>query len=444
MPTALSPIPAKFRLAQPQIQLALVKLALVKLALAALLLSGPVPAAFGQNNWNRFRGENGRGVVARSHVPLPWSEGDVAWRAQLPGEGNGSPIIQNHRVFIQSADPESAERHVLAYDLLTGEELWARSYPSQPHAMHARSSYASSTPCADDSAVYVAWGAPDGVLVKAFTHDGEELWTRNLGRFVGGHGFGGSPMLFDGKLIVLNSQDAEELPPGVAPGQTEVVALDPATGETIWSTPRTTTRVCYGVPAAYRDSQGRDVLVMNETGDGFFGLEANTGRPLWNRKAFTKRCVSSPLVVGDLIFGSEGSGGGGNIVFAINTARNQEVAFDIRGAEAPYVPTPVAKDDLLFLWSDKGIASAVELPSGKLLWSKRIGGDVSASPIILGEHLIGIAEDGTATILAAAREFQEIGKVKLGETTRATPAAREDCLLLRTASQLICVGQPNR
>jgi hypothetical protein len=58
--------------------------------------------------------------------------------------------------------------------------------------------------------------------------------------------------------------------------------------------------------------------------------------------------------------------------------------------------------------------------------------------------LLGISEDGTLTVLAAARKFKRLGEVKLGETTRSTPALREDALLVRTDSTLIRVGKPKQ
>ncbi len=130
-----------------------------------------------------------------------------------------------------------------------------------------------------------------------------------------------------------------------------------------------------------QDDTGHDLLLMNETGEGMFALDLRSGERVWNRKNFTKRCVSSPVVISGLAIGTEGSGGGGNLLFAIDTKRNHELVFEMRKA-APYVPTPVGVGQLMFTWDDKGIVSCVELPSGQVLWSERVGGNVSSSPLL--------------------------------------------------------------
>lgn len=391
-------------------------------------------------DWNRFRGENGQGVIEQCNVPLPWAESDVAWKIELPGKGNGSPIVVGKTVFIMSAAAES-QRYALAYDLVSGKELWRKPFATQSHKVHAKSSYASCTPCANSSAVFFAWASPENLTVKAFSHAGDELWTKDFGRYISAHGFGGSPILVDDKLILSNNQDAEELPPGVAPGDSSVMALDIKTGNVVWETPRKSVRTCYGAPSVHEEA-GEKVLIFAETGDGLFALDSATGKQLWNNKVFSKRSVSCPVIVGDIAISTEGSGGGGNILFAVNLKGNHELAFEIKNTIAPYVPTPVAKGELLFLWADKGIVTCASATSGETFWSERIGGNVSSSPVIAGDKLIGIDEEGTVTILAASRSFREFGRVKLGEVTRSTPLLAENYVLIRTDSKLMCVGKP--
>ncbi len=392
-------------------------------------------------DWPRFRGENGVGAIPECSVPIPWKDTDVCWQISLPGKGNSSPVVAGERVFLMSADPNSAERYILCYDLKSGNELWRVTSDSEPHTIHTRSSYASSSPCVNEQAVFVSWAKPDNLVLKAFSHDGKELWSRDLGRYISQHGFGASPALFGKTLVLFNSQQAQELPPGVEPGQSRVMAFHCDTGELIWESSRTATRACYGVPTLFKDEAGKDALLFTNTGDGIFALDLATGTQLWGNKVFTKRTVSSPIIVGDLAIGTEGSGGGGNILFGVQLHGKHELVFQLNRA-APYVPTPVAKDNLLFLWSDNGIVTCLKLPEVEVVWSKRIGGNVSTSPLIAGDTLIGIAEDGTLTALAATENFQELGSVKLEDTVRATPLLSRDYILIRTDSKLLCIGQP--
>ncbi len=392
--------------------------------------------------WGRFRGANGVGGVEKCDVPLPWKAEDVAWEVELPGTGNGSPIFYGDQVFIAAANPETAERHLLSYRLKDGHKLWDKRVESKPYHLHARSSYASSTPCLNDSAVFFCWATPDSMIVMALNHAGEELWKlEDLGTYTSQHGFGASPALFGKTLVVLNSQDTADLPPGTKPGESQVMAFDCETSKLKWATPRTASRACYGAPTLYKDSSGADALLFCNTGDGLFALDLETGKPLWNANVFSKRCVSSPVIVGDLAIGTEGSGGGGNVLYAVDVNGKHEVKLKV-DRSAPYVPTPVAKDSLLFMWGDAGIVSCLQLPGGDTLWSKRIGGNVSSSPVIAGDKLIGIAEDGTVTVLAASSGFNELGSVELGATCRSTPAVSEHFILIRTDKKLICIGKP--
>ena len=234
-----------------------------------------------QNEWGRFRGPNGKGVQPKTKAPIPWQASDVRWKIDLPGSGNSSPVVWKDRVYIFTAYPDNASRELLAIDLKTGRTLWQKSYPSEAHPLHQRSSYASSTPVVDDSGIYIAWGVPNRVEVRALTHSGDEVWNRDLGRYVSQHGFGTSPIIVDNKLILINSQDAEELPEGVEPGVSSIVALNLKSGETIWENKRRTTRVCYGVPCVIKQDD-KTLLLGAGTVEGFLQSMLKMEKPSGN------------------------------------------------------------------------------------------------------------------------------------------------------------------
>lgn len=386
--------------------------------------------------WTRFRGPNGTGESEATTIPAQWTDADYNWKVPVPGTGHSSPVLWGDRLFILSADPETATRFTLCYDSLTGKKIWERSFPSQPHKVHKQSSYASGTPTVDDKHVYFAWASPSSITLIAMTHDGKTAWTRDLGPWSSQHGFGTSPILFKDLVILSNSQESKEIPEPTC----YMLAFDSATGKDRWKTKRNSENTSYAVPAIFQPKSGAPQLVSTNTGDGIYALDPLTGKALWSQSVFDKRTVSSPLVKGDLIFGTNGSGGGGNyLVAARSDGGTPELAYKI-STQAPYVPISVARDDLLFLMSDGGIATCVDLKTGQTHWQQRIGGNYSSSLVRAGDKIYCSSMDGEVVVLAAEKTFKELGRTSLGDGIRSTPAIANGQMFLRTFSHLMSVG----
>lgn len=404
--------------------------------LAVLLL----PAAGGRaQEWTRFRGPNGTGVSAAQSIPVTWTDADYLWQTRLPGKGHGSPVVWGRKLFLLSADPDSATRYVICIDTDTGETLWQRDYAAAPHALNALNSYASSTPAVDEQRVYVAWGTGDRLLLRALDHDGREVWMQDLGAYVCEHGFGNSPIVYEDLVILVNSQQAEELEPNQQPGRSSVMAFDRETGQLRWETPRTVARVCYSTPCVYQPPEGPPELICHDKGHGFYSLDPRTGAENWSLPVFTLRTVASPIIVGDLVFGCAGSGGGGHYLVAARLGQQPQEVYRVT-RQAPYITTSIARGDLVFLCVDRGLVSCMQAADGTIVWSKRLSRGFAGSPVLVDGKLYVIDSDGEVLVLAAEREFKQLGRVALGEPSRATPAVAGGRMFLRTESQLFCIG----
>ncbi|MDP1562749.1 MAG: PQQ-binding-like beta-propeller repeat protein [Pirellulaceae bacterium] len=390
--------------------------------------------------WARFRGANGLGTLVlpnRSTVRLSETP---QWQLKLEGNGNGSPVIFQQLVFVQSADSQSGKQFLQCFNLVDGAEVWTREFPGQSHATHAWGSLASSTPTVDADRVYFCWGSPEHTYLAAMTHDGTLIWQRDLGPNRFEHGFGSSPALIGGRLIFFHSQDATDQE--LAPKFSRMLSLEPATGKTVWETSlEKTTRVCYGVPVEIMLPSGKAGILAADTGHGIFCLDAESGSLLWEQPVIKQRAVSGALAIDGLAFASSGSGGGGNQLVAIRLADQQEVYRISRNAN--YVPMPVAVGGKLFVPNDKGILSCCQLATGEILQQQRVDEqrfNISSSLVALGNVLLVLSDEGKLKVISADEDLKTLQTLDLGEPTRATPALHQDAAIFRTETTLQCYG----
>src|SRR5271169_2099180 len=136
-----------------------------RLLLVGLLLPvGSNARAADVPSWPRFRGPNGAGVSTDKNVPLKWSAKEgILWKTDLPGTGNGSPIIWGDRIFIQSATEK--QRLLLCLSVDKGEIVWQQAVPGKDSKKHPKNSLASSTPATDGERIYAAFWDGDNLLL---------------------------------------------------------------------------------------------------------------------------------------------------------------------------------------------------------------------------------------------------------------------------------------
>jgi len=429
-----------------------------KLLLATLFLAllGQLSAADAQE-WTRFRGPNGSGASEASTVPDTWSDNDYNWKVELPGAGHSSPVLWGNKIFLINGDPATGNRIVMCLNAADGSIAWKKQYAGSLFRIHQFSSFASSTPATDKNHVYVAWATPEKYTLMALDHDGNEVWQRDLGPFKSQHGQGTSPILYDDLVIIGDEHDApgEITPSGPAikndpdaeagkSGGSWLMAFDRNTGDLRWKIPRKSLIVAYSTPCVYHGASGRDELIFDGAAHGMTSIDPQTGKVNWELPVFERRCVGSPVVVGDLVLGTCGNGAGINTLVAIRPGDGKdikpEIAYKIDKTSAPYVPTVIAKGDLVFLWSDQGIATCIDGPSGKIHWRERIGGSYFGSPVRVANRIYCTSTDGEVVVLAASDQFQVISRAKLDDVCRSTPAVAGGKLYLRTQSHLFSLG----
>lgn len=384
-----------------------------------------VPAVLAEN-WPCWRGPRLDGTSEEKHVPVHWSAtSNVLWKTALPGAGHASPIVWGDHLFTIAAIPEEQARVLLCLDLIRGKILWQKTVLVAPlESKHRLNSHASSTPATDGERVYVAFLDRNEMLVAAFDFSGSLKWLVRPGPFRSMHGFCSSPILFKNKVIVNGDHD----------GDSYIVALDRATGKTLWKTPRQNKTRSYCVPLI-RELGGRPQMVLS--GDkSVASYDPNNGKLHWLIDGPTDQFVASPVYnenAGLLFI----TGGYPEHHILALTPEGKIRWRTTRGVA--YVPSPISVGDFFFVVSDSGVAHCFDAASGKTLWAERMG-EHHASLVAANGLVYFLNDHGVTHVVRAAPEYVLIGKNELNEKTFASPAVSGGRIFLRSDRHLFCIG----
>lgn len=401
-------------------------------AIQATWMSADVAA---QQNWTRFRGANGVGVSDLKGLPTTWSDGAYKWNIELPGLGHAAPVVWGNKLFITSAINEGAERTLYCLSPQTGKRIWSRTIGLNKSHKHNKSSWASATPAVDGERVYVAFSDEEHYTLAAYDLDGQLVWRRLLGTFESQHGQGVSPIIFEDMVIIPNLQK----------GPSSIIAVDKRTGRTRWSSIHRFYRTSYSTPIIIQRKGEPAQLICASGALGVASLNPYTGRLYWNTGEFPepRRTVASPVYAAGLILQSCGGGGKGTVLIAVDPSNPTDKTKDRirykREKVVHYVPTPIVYGKHVYLWNDNGVFSCIEAATGKNIWTKRVGGNFSGSPVCVDGKIYCMSEEGDCVVVAASPEYKLLGKTSLGDSSHSTPAVANGRLFLRTFHRLMCL-----
>lgn len=422
--------------------------------LSAVSMSGRAAAEV-LPSWSQWRGPAGQGhAPAAKDLPRAWSESEnVAWKTPVEGKGWSSPVLDRGRLWLTTAvetplsETEKAQRlanvenssslqvsgpvslRAVCLDATSGKvlhdiELFRQS---QPDPIHSLNSYASPSPILDGGRLYCHFGTNGTAAVDAAT--GAILWKHSLQTIKHENGAGGTPVLFEKRLIF--DCDGSD--------QQYIVALDTATGEVAWKTERSGERnpepqlkKAYGSPIV-TEVDGRAVL-LSTGADWLYAYDPTDGRELWKQAygVLGFSIVPRPIVGHGMAFISTSFMQPELLAVKLPIGDAlPEIAWRVKKS-VPNIPSPILVGDEIVMVSDKGVATCLDADSGDVRFSERLGGNFCSSPLYAdGRIWIGNRE-GQTFILTPGKEFHVEATNQLDGEIMATPIAVGPALFLRT------------
>ncbi len=374
-------------------------------------------------DWPWWRGPQRNGVAnPNQDPPTQWSASqNVAWKSPVPGRGHSSPTVVGRRVFLATADEQLGTQSVLCYDRETGKQLWQTEvHRGGLMRKNEKSSAASGTVACDGESVFICFANNGAVYVTAINLDGKQRWQTKIADYVIHKGYGASPAVY--QSLVIASADSHA--GGVIAG------LDRSTGAVQWKhdrpkEPNYTSPIILNVA-------GRDQLFL--TGCNLFSsFDPRKGTTLWEVKGATTECVTSTVTDGERVFCSGGYPK--NHLAAVLADGSGKVAWETK--DRVYVPSLLARDGYLFGVLDAGVAACWKSDTGEQTWKKRLGGEFSASPVLVGDTIYATSENGETFIFRADPvKFEQIAVNKLGDQAMASTTICGGRIYMRVVEQV--------
>jgi len=395
-----------------------------------LVIEPILPAPGAARQWPRWRGPTGMGLSAERGLPLRWSPAEnVAWKTDLPGSGNSSPVIWGERIYLTTAFDGGKRRSLACLKRSDGMLLFVKDAPAvDPEGrVIAKNGYASATPALDGERAFAFFG---NTGLVAFDLDGNVLWHRPLPPFDAMHGTGASPVLC-GDLVVLFQEQSSK--PSIG------IALDKRTGEVRWSIERKPA-LGWCTPLALRVA-GREQLIYGAS-NTLVSYDPATGKEIWRCGGPTHEVIPTVVAGHGLIYCASGRTGPTLAVRPAGSGDITGTALAWRSPRgAPHVPSPVLSGDLLYEVNDLGIVTCFRARTGDVLYQQRLGAKFSASPLAADGRIYLTSEEGDTTVIRDGPEFEVLSVNPLGEYTLASPAVLGGQIFIRTQKHLFAIGK---
>lgn len=393
-------------------------------------------------DWPQWRGPQRDGHSPEKGLLSEWpDEGPpLLWTASGLGSGYASVGVVGDRIYTVGMR-QNKTTFLIALDQ-HANKLWETPLSDNEEPPNG-------TPTVSEGRVYVVTFR--GVLACCDAQTGELLWKKDYtrqfrGRMMSGWGYSESPLI-DGDRVVCT--------PGGS--QAMLVALDKHDGKTIWTTVMPDNLGPKGNDgAAYSSiviSHGGGVKqYVQLVGRGVIGVDAHTGKLLWNYNKIANGTanIPTPIVSGNYVFASTGYGDGGSALLEIQRAENRRVGI----REVYYFPSNqlqnhhggmILVDKFLYLGHghNNGFPVCLEMATGQVAWRPGRGpGSGSAAVAYADGHLYFRYQDGTMALIEAnPREYRLKGKFRLATHLGEGwphPAIANGCLFLRDQDVLMC------
>lgn len=397
------------------------------IAAASILILLPPFAWTADPEWTGWLGPERNGWVDDFQPPQTWPDKlQQLWRVRV-GEGYGSPLITNGRVYQHARQGDQEVAWCL--NLNDGKVLWQQSAPT-PFKMggggerHGKGP--KSSPVMADGRLFTL--SITGTLIARDTETGSLIWKRDYNsRFPKSHPYWGvsaSPIIVDNLIVVHFGND----------DQGTLVALDTSSGKEVWT--QGTDGTSYSSPLLAKFSGVRQIIDWNH--NSLCGIDVASGERLWTQPfphEGHNQNMPTPTINGNrILLGAENRG-----IHSFEpqlTDKGWKVTENWHQTKVALdMSTAVMNNGLLYGFShyNSGQLFCLNPDTGELEWQSRGRSGQNVTFLAIPDHIVALINDGKLKIFSAAgTDTKQVASYRVADSpTWAPPVVLADGFLVK-------------
>jgi outer membrane protein assembly factor BamB len=424
-----------------------------------MLLGSMTTAKAAVGDWPQWRGPNRDDISKETGLLKDWPENGpaLAWEIKDIGGGFSSVSVVGGKIYTmgsfanapvagekkeepkaESNAPGKKKRRppvnettaILALDG-SGKILWKTNVG--PTGDGGGYPGPRCTPTIDEGHLYAT--SDKGDLVCLDAENGKEIWRVNFqkdlgGQMMSGWGYAESPTI-DGANVICS--------PGGKEGT--LAALDKKTGKVVWRSKDFTDRASYASLVPAEIGGARQYVVLTDA--SVAGI-STSGALLWKaaRKGATA-VIPTPIVKDNLVFVTSGYGIGCNLmkVEGSSTALTAEQTYANTDMKVHHGGV-ICLGDYVYGSSDPGILTCMSIKDGKVVWKDRSVGKGSLAYADGRLYLRAEGSGNVALVEASPDGYKEHGQLKQPDRSRKSawphPVIAGGKLYIRDQEVLLC------
>jgi len=382
--------------------------------------------------WNQWRGPNRDAIARDSDLLQSWPEGGpkLVWKATDLGGGFSGVSFWGNRIFTMG-DMEDGS-YLLCINKADGKPLWSarvgQAGGNDPQRPGPRC-----TPATDGTRVITV--GQYGELLCADIITGKELWSKSYQNDFGTTtvprwNFSASPLLDGDRVICL---------PGGPKGS--IVALNKENGELLWQTEEVTDDASYSSVIIGEIDGVRQYIAVTDA--RVFGVNPTDGNVLWQAPREARNVIPTPIYRDGIVFISSGYNAGchGFKITKENGSFKAEQIYDNRSVANQHGGSILVEDHVYVSIDQGGVLTCVEFTTGEVAWQDKSVGKASLG--YADGHLIIRSENGSVALVEVTPTgYKEKGRFEQPDRSKYNswphPVISGGRLYLRDQEVLLC------